>query len=367
MAGKEVVLQEGKVEFSVAAGVFYNPEMELCRDLASLCIGALGERVSVLDAMCATGVRGLRYKKENKNVGALVLADISERAAKCARKNALKNKIPCRVVRADACDYLRERQFDFVELDPFGAPAPYLHDAARSFSGKDAGWLSLTATDMAVLCGAHYAACLKNYGAVPLDNEFCHENAARILAGKVALSFSPFNLAASPIFTLSHRHYLKMVFRVSRGSAAAVDAVKKLGFATYCPSCCFREAKRMAALERCPSCGHLLQFAGPLYTGRLWDPAILQRMLEENAQRGYRKAAQIEKLLRTQLSESKISSFGYYDLHVVAKKLGIKIPPVEEALERLRANGFSAQKTHFCPTAIKTDAPHGVFLEVLKG
>ncbi|MCX8195023.1 MAG: tRNA (guanine(10)-N(2))-dimethyltransferase [Candidatus Micrarchaeota archaeon] len=364
MAGKKGQIREGSVFIRLCSRVFYNPEMEFCRDVSSLCVGAAGGKLSLLDAMCGTGIRGLRYKKENENVASLVLLDISGHAVKCARRNAAMNKIRCRAIQKDVCEHLQTHSFDFVELDPFGSPAPYLYDAARSFREKKCGWLSLTATDMAVLCGAHHAACLKNYGAVPLDNEFCHENAARILAGKVVLSFSPFNLLASPAFTLSHRHYLKMVFRLQQGASLAVDGVKKLGFVSYCPGCCFRQAKRLASLERCPHCNHLMQIAGPVYLGELWESPLVERMLEKNSQRNYKSAAKIERLLKTMIEENKIGGYGYYDLHVIAKKFGGRIASMEEALERLRSEGFEAQRTHFRPTAIRTNAPHERIVEI---
>ncbi len=357
--------KEGGVSVTFPKGVFYNPEMELCRDICSLLVGALPEKVSVVDAMCASGVRGIRYKKENKNVGKLALCDRSGRAIACARENAAKNGVRCRVVHADANDFLRKNQFDFVELDPFGSPAPFLHDAARCLSGLKKGYLSATATDMAVLCGAEHPACLRNYGAAPLDNEFCHENAARILLGKVALTCAGFSLAAKPIFTLSHRHYLKVVLRAERSAKGAADAVKSLGFVSYCPGCCFREARRNALKEKCPHCGHALVHAGPLFLGELWSPALLERMLGLSAERGYRKSREIDKILRTILSESAIPAYAYYDLHKLAKKNRGRIMGMEEALSALWKAGFAASRTHFCPTAIRTDAPHEKVLEAL--
>lgn len=365
MAQKEKKASEGEVTVILREGVFYNPEMELCRDLSSLCVGSIGGKISVVDAMCASGVRGIRYRKENADVKSLSLVDMSSRATELARRNAALNRVRCRVARADAREFLRKHEFDFVEMDPFGSPAPYLHDAAVSFRTKKTGHVSVTATDMAVLCGAHSAACVKNYGALPLDNEFCHENAVRILAGKVVLTFAPFSLAASPIFTISHRHYVKVIFSVSRGSAMAVEAAKKIGFVSYCPKCCFREVKRIVNREKCPHCGHQLQYAGPLYTGRLWSGETLKRMQELNVERGYRKRQQIEKLLATMHAESAMRLYGYYDLHVIAKKMGGAIKSIDCALETLRNAGFPSSRTHFCPTAIKTDAPHEKVLELV--
>ena len=359
------ITEEG-IRLSVAKGVFYNPEMELCRSICSLALGAIGTRLSVSDAMCASGVRGLRYRKENRNVSGLSLSDMSSLAVGCARKNAAANGVKCRCVKADAGLFLRKNEFDFVELDPFGSPVPFLHDACRSWRTRKCGWLSVTATDMAVLCGAHHAACLKNYGAVPMDNEFCHENAVRILAGKVILEAAPFNFAASPSFTLSHRHYVKMIFAMQQGAQAAVEAVKTLGFVSYCPGCCHREAARLPRRSACPHCGHVLEHAGPLYLGRLWDADLLARMNSLNAQRDYGKKREIDKLLRTQIGESTIASYGYYDLHVLAKKMKSRIRGIDAALGALRAAGFRASRTHFCPTAVRTDAPHEKVLEALR-
>jgi len=358
-------ISEENIHITVPEGVFYNPEMEFCRDICSLAVGAIGSKVSLLDAMCASGVRGMRYKKENKNVAKLTLLDLSSKAVSCARKNAKANKVKCGCVKADARIFMHKNEFDFVELDPFGSPVPFLNDACRSFRTKKRGYLSVTATDMAVLCGAHHAACLKNYGAAPLDNEFCHENAARILIGKTILAAAPENLSAKPVFTLSHLHYVKVIFEVSQGAKEAVESVKKTGFVSYCPACCYRENARLPRKQACPHCGHQLEHAGPLYLGELWDAELLGKMLKLNVLRSYRKKKEIGKTLSTQLSESRIPSYGYYDLHTLAKKRKTAIMSIDGALEAIRKAGFAAARTHFCPTAVRTGAPHEAVLKAL--
>lgn len=362
-------LREGKIELFVPEGVFYNPEMELCRGISSLCVGAIGGKLSVVDAMCASGVRGLRYRKENGNVSSLTLCDLSRKAVASARKNANANRVKCAVQNRDACKILREAggKFDFVELDPFGSPVPFLYEAARAFFEKKSGFLSVTATDMAVLCGAAHAACLKNYGATPLNSEFCHENAVRILIGKTTLTFAPFNLAAAPIYSLSHRHYVKIIFRLEKSADAAVESAKKIGFASYCPGCCWRQAGRLPMKEKCPECRHKLVHGGPLYIGKLWEGKLLEKMIALNASRDYAKRKYIEKFLRTQLAESKVDAYGYYDLHIMARKLHGKIMGMDEAIAALRKAGFAAERTHFCPTAIRSGAPHKEIVKLVRG
>ena len=111
---------EGKLAVSIGKGVFYNIEMEMCRDIFSLAVGALHEKLDVADCMCASGVRGLRYKKENTNVGKLLLVDLSKKAIACAKKNALQNKVKCKCIYEDANQFLYKNEMDFVEIDPFG-------------------------------------------------------------------------------------------------------------------------------------------------------------------------------------------------------------------------------------------------------
>jgi len=365
--GMAKAIVEGSARISLAKGVFFNPEMELCRSIFSLAVGAIGTRLDVVDAMCASGARGIRYKLENRNVGKLSLVDANRQAVACARKNAAKNKVRCRTVCADASEFLRENAFDFVELDPFGSPQPFLHDAARCLAANRGGYLSATATDVAVLCGAHHAACLKNYAAAPLNNEFCHENACRILAASVAREFAPLNMAATPVFTLSHRHYVKVLFRVEVGAEKSVEAMKGIGHVSYCPSCQWREGRRLPLQKACPHCGALLQIGGPLWLGALWDSALLEKMLLLSAGMGYARAKEIGKLLSTMRDEGRIDSIGYYDLHVVAKKRGARILPIDDAVAKIRDAGFSASRTHFCPTAVRTDAPHEKAIALLSG
>ncbi|PIN83084.1 tRNA (guanine(10)-N(2))-dimethyltransferase, partial [Candidatus Micrarchaeota archaeon CG11_big_fil_rev_8_21_14_0_20_47_5] len=161
-------VKENGITLSVQKGVFFNPNMEICRDICSLAIGAIGKKMDVCDAFCASGVRGIRYKKENKNVGKTHFVDFSERAVECAKKNAKANGMnECSFAKEEVSRFLlcTDSDFQFLEIDPFGSPAPYIFDACRHLSrmGKGERYLSITATDTAVLCGAEHSACVKDY------------------------------------------------------------------------------------------------------------------------------------------------------------------------------------------------------------
>src|SRR4030042_730482 len=159
--------KEGAASISLSKQIFYNPEREFCRDFSSLAVGSIDAKLNLLDAMCASGIRGIRYAKENENIASTTFLDSNTDACALAKKNAKANKLKkAKVVEDEVNHFLfccREPNFDLIELDPFGTPAPFLHAACYALRKKPSAYLSITATDTAVLCGAHAQACLKNY------------------------------------------------------------------------------------------------------------------------------------------------------------------------------------------------------------
>lgn len=349
------MVSEGKAKIDLQKGIFYNPHMELCRDISSLAVSTLPE-LTVCDGMSATGVRGIRYALENKNVKSVVFIDNIAEAGKLADSNAKLNNLQnYGVVVGDFNNvlYTGGLKFNFIELDPFGSPAPFLRSALFNLRSKG-GFLSATATDMPVLCGAQAKACLINYGAQPLNNYFCHETAARILIGNIARTAAPFKLGVHPLITFSKRHYLKVIVNVQKGSKEAFNSMSQLGFVSFCPSCFKTETSFKPFLQKC-ACGANTKWAGPLWLGKIFDTATLEAMKKANAERDYKNKKQISSILSLMSSEAEMPQL-YYDVHELADKTGSTIPPVLELMARLREKGFVVSRTHFNERAIKTDA-----------
>ena len=82
-------IEEGltKIEFpefdkiSSDAPVFYNPNMELNRDLSILAIQVFQNKeqreINICDLFGGSGIRGIRYKNEIDGVGCVFINDIS--------------------------------------------------------------------------------------------------------------------------------------------------------------------------------------------------------------------------------------------------------------------------------------------------
>jgi tRNA (guanine26-N2/guanine27-N2)-dimethyltransferase len=367
-------IREGSAAISLSKGVFYNPEMEFCRDISSLAVGALPsgkEKLDIVDAMCASGVRGIRYAKENANISSIVFVDSSKDACALARKNAKANSVKkAKVIEAEVNGFLycasRDHDFGLIEIDPFGTPAPFLHSSFYAVRHRDSAFLSITATDTAVLCGAHPDACIKNYQAKPIDNEYCHELAIRILLGKIARTASDFNFGIAPLLSLSRQHFVKVLVEASKGAASAVESMKKLGYISHCFKCLTREwSFGVPKANKCPDCGSDYVHAGPLWLGELWNTGTLHTMRKLNAKRKYKSKEQLDALLALMESECPMPPT-YFDLHKVCETMGVSAVRLDTVIENLRAAGFRVSKTHFRLNSIRTDAKIGNIRKAIK-
>jgi tRNA (guanine26-N2/guanine27-N2)-dimethyltransferase len=358
---------EGSALIEIPQGVFYNPEMEFCRDVSALVMAAAAKRrASLCDSMCASGIRGVRYALES-GVSSVTFVDASPEACAAARKNAAKNGLKrfCVVLSELNRFFSSAGRFDVIEIDPFGSPAPYLHNAMRTAQRN--ALLSVTATDVAVLCGAHADACVKNYAAKPLNNEYCHETAARILLGKMAREAAERNAGIKPLLTLSHRHYIKTFARLAHGAKNAVESMRSLGFFAHCSSCMHRELRKgiaPALPEKCPECAGQLQRAGPLWLGALWDKKTVNKAAALNEKAGYKNSPAIARTLALMLGECEAPA-SYYSVHLACRKLGITPPKLDAVIAALKRAGFAATRTHFADNCIRTDASAKQFCSVI--
>jgi len=352
-------VKEGTVSISLSKQVFYNPEMELCRDLSCLAVGTLGNKLELLDAMCATGIRGIRYAKENANIARTTFLDANKLACTLVRKNAKANKLKkFKVVSEDINLFLAtpELSFDLIELDPFGSPVPFLYSTINALARKKTSYLSVTATDTAVLCGAHAKACVKNYQSHPVDNEYCHELGTRILIGKIVRTAAELNLGTTVLFTLSRQHFFKLLVRFDRGAAKALNSVSETGHISVCNKCLNREwRKGLPAHFKCPLCKLPYEHAGPLWLGPLWNAELVQGMTKLNHARNYKNKQKLNELLTTILEEAPLPPT-YFDLHRVSKRLGITAVRVDDVMHALRSKKLKVSRTHFKSNSIRTDA-----------
>src|SRR5450756_1178404 len=117
-----------------SVAVFYNPAMKTNRDLAVAAIACFSKddpKYSYLDALSASGIRGLRIGNE---VGLnTTMSDWEEKSVELIKRNIeLNNLTNCTALRRNANVVMFDGSFDIIDLDPFGTPAPFLEAACFS-------------------------------------------------------------------------------------------------------------------------------------------------------------------------------------------------------------------------------------------
>jgi len=358
------------------APVFYNPAMELNRDLAVLALQAyqkmLGREISVCEPLTGCGIRGVRFAVDVDGVRKVFVNDISLEAAKLAKFNFERNALARRVLVAneDANLFLSRyavprKRFDFIDIDPFGSPVPYLDAAIRAL--RDGGLLALTATDMAPLCGVHPKACVRKYGGKPLRTEYCHELAVRLLVGCLTMMAAKHDIGIKVVFSHSTDHYIR-VYAVARYGAREADkSLQMMGYVLHCFSCFYRETSEgiVSPLKtQCAECGSKLNVAGLLWLGKISDKDFCSSMKREADGRRLKQEKRILRLLSLVQEESE-ASVTYYVVDKICDKLNLPVPPLIEVVNGMKRSGFQATPTHFNSKGIKTNAPAKVVKEVI--
>lgn len=363
-------VREGEITLEVPSGniydnpVFYNPEGELSRDI-SLCAvqvfqKSFGEKLTICDALAGTGAKGLRYAKEIDGVKKVFLNDKNPSAVRLIKKNAKKNKIEkkCSVKSMDASVLMRSDIFNVIDLDPFGSPVTFTDSAAWSIYHK--GLLCVTATDQSALAGTYPESCMRKYGIKSIKTEFYAELGTRILLSHVILNLARYDKAFVPVLSFASKHYYK-VFGIIEHAGRISDLLSKFGFVSYCPMC---GERKFGKIERLDSKGHAFLICGPIYLGKINDRAFCESTLGELRERKFRLKKEESKLLEIIVDESDLPAF-YYDIHYLSKKLKKETPNFESLAKRLKDRGFRTSRTHFCLTAIKTDADYESLCSVL--
>eukprot|EP00906_Rhabdomonas_costata_P013803 RCo019789 len=279
------------------AGVFYNKAQVVNRDLSIVVLRAFAEvwkattsrpdefglrrrnrpsksqspSLSILEALGATGLRSLRYRKEVPGVGLIVCNDISPTAFAAIRQNMTHNGVPVVPEEdlsrnpADSEGMVAERadsdlisgimphcedaislmykyrpscgrpQFTVIDLDPYGTAVPFLDSAVQAVA--EGGLLLVTCTDAAVLCGAHPESCFARYGAITVKAKYCHEMALRILLGHLEMLCCKYGRYIVPLLSLSIDFYVRVFVRVFGGRNEAKLCASHVGHLYQCVEC----------------------------------------------------------------------------------------------------------------------------------
>ena len=339
----KIDLPEGVVHKQMST--FYNPVMVSNRNISVLLLNCLDKtQLKIADPLAGSGIRSLRFLQELKKnkIKELHINDFKDNFRKTFTENLKLNKIKksSKIIlhQEEATSFLNQSQgFDYIEIDPFGSPNPFLAAAVNRISRG--GILAVTATDTAALTGTYPKVTKRKYWAKSLKNYLMHEIGLRILIRKVQLQGIQFDKALTPILAYHKDHYFRFYFRAEKGKEKCDKLIKQQQYLLFCPHCLNFKTSPFNR-EKC-SCGEEFHFAGPLWVGDLSEKALLQKMQEENC---FHEERDFLDLLA-----SEISCVGFYDLHQLAGKLKHNPPRIESVLKKVVGT-----RTHFSLTGIKS-------------
>jgi tRNA (guanine26-N2/guanine27-N2)-dimethyltransferase len=331
-------------KISAKLPVFYNPVMKFNRDISILLLKAIeNTQLTVCDLLAGTGIRSIRFLAElpENKIKSITINDYKEDAAKLIKKNMESNKgklnkdTEIDITNSEASTLLlASKGFDYIDIDPFGTPNPFLDAAIRRLSRN--GILAVTATDTSALAGTFPKVCQRKYWAIPDRGPLKHEIGLRILIRKVQLIASQYEKALTPIFSYSKDHYMRVFFRCEKGKTAVDSMLKQ---------------------------HNTFNKAGPMWLGQLWETKLAEKMYQLAADLEYPFEA---RFLQTIRDESKIPTIGFHDIHHICKQNKLEVPSFAPILEEIQKKGHEFAKTHFSEYGIRSNIKEKDLINIIK-
>ena len=332
---------------------FYNPAMALDRDLCVLFSEYIaGEGCQrFLDGLGATGIRGLRIANEVDADIDVIVNEVNPISYEHIKENTILNDVSITVCNEDVRVLLHQHRYDYVDIDPYGSPAPFVHAALNGLYRQS--YAAFTATDKATLCGVHPKACRRRYDAWPRRGPAMKELGLRILLGYIVRAATGHDYGATPVFAYSYDHYFRVYLCLQSGARRGNESLESIGWVRW------EDGWHIEPYDAARG----EHWAGPLWTGPLYDPDVvsaMQRMLPDKTLACPRET---RRLLETIAGEVDAPAL-YYNTGELCSRHGLTQPPMDDVLGNLRDMGYRAVRTHFSPDAIKTDAPEHAVVAV---
>lgn len=347
--------------------VFFNPAMEFSRDVTIALFPLLTERKRrrVLDGLGGTGVRGIRLALECPgSYGEIVINDVNPKAFQALERNIETNEARCvTATRRHLNSLMHEESFNYIDIDPYGSPVPFL-DSAVQAAGR--GVVGITATDTAALCGSSPKACLRRYSARAQRSHFMHEAGIRILIGLIVRLAARYDKAATPLLSHATDHYMRTYISLEKGARKAEACLEQMGHTSLHVDGRFQTVTMEEDTHLVPGpashreAGTL--YWGPLWAGRLHDRSFLQRM---DIPLAVKKKARLEKAIGIWKGEADLGPM-FYDVDELSRQLRPGPPRMDRLLAAIHEEGYKAVRTQFSPKGFKTDMPHAELLDLMK-
>ncbi len=360
----KILIPEERIEKPTKATAFYNPRMILNRDFSIAAARAFfrlpatsyklqAKLIRVCEPLAASGVRALRYAKEVRNTN-VICADYKRTAYSIIEKNiSLNNLKNIRAFHEEAVKNLSRANYDLIDIDPFGTPAPFLESSLKQISIN--GLLGITATDMPVLCGVYPELAKERYGGKTLRTDYCYELGARVLIYAAAQIAKKFKKSVEPLLVLGVDHYIRIFLKI-KPQAASYKLLANFRFIYHCFECGNRKVSQTETGQVC-ECGKSMEEAGPLWIGPIFNLKFLNKVKNEIINSNFGEKPRAFNLISAMIEEAQNPELiTFYDIHKFCKIHNLNVPKTSDLIEKLKQGGFKVSRTHFSTIGLRTNA-----------
>ncbi|KAJ7974284.1 tRNA (guanine(26)-N(2))-dimethyltransferase [Quillaja saponaria] len=343
----------------------------------------------VLEALSASGLRALRYAREVDGIGQVVALDNDKVSVEACRRNIKFNgSVACSKVEsqlADARVYMltHPKEFDVVDLDPYGSPSVFLDSAVQSV--VDGGMLMCTATDMAVLCGGNGEVCYSKYGSYPLRGKYCHEMALRILLACIESHANRYKRYIVPVLSVQMDFYVRVFVRIYTSASAMKNTPLKLSYVYQCVGCDSFHLQPIGRTlsknnsvrylpgfgpvvpQECSDCGKKFNMGGPIWSASIHDQEWVASILADlkSMKDRYPAYDRLSAVLTT-ISEELPDVPLFLSLHNLCATLKCTSPSAVIFRSAVINAGYRISGTHVNPLGLKSDAPMDVIWDIMR-
>ncbi|MBD3353121.1 MAG: tRNA (guanine(10)-N(2))-dimethyltransferase [Candidatus Lokiarchaeota archaeon] len=384
--------QEG-MKISKKMPIFYNETMILNRDLTILVIDVfaelIGEKVTIMDTMAASGVRSIRLLLDTDVIKKAYINDLNPLAVRYIQKSMELNDISpdkyelfnedanylmerFRYRKSDIDDNNIDRFCDIIDIDPFGSPSRFISSAFKSI--QLGGLLCVTATDTPVLFGIKKKQCIRKYITIPIKTHYLKEMGTRILIYYIMKIAHIYGYYIKPVLSISSDHFIRVFLIIYKGKQGIYKNLKNCGSYIHCESCGYRNIVKLKPRRSnipdniCPICKEMLIKSGIVWFGSLHDEIyqskVEEKLLQEHGKM-FRSKKRILRYLHRSKYENNFPPF-FYAIPRVADSIDSVFPSMDEIIEKLKNKGYNAARTHFDPSGIKSDANIEIIKEILR-
>ncbi|CAJ1947188.1 unnamed protein product [Sphenostylis stenocarpa] len=343
----------------------------------------------VLEALSASGLRSLRYAREVDGIGQVVAVDNDQASVEACRRNIKFNgsvavsKVESHLADARVYMLTNPKEFDVVDLDPYGSPSVFLDSAVQSV--VDGGMLMCTATDMAVLCGGNGEVCYSKYGSYPLRGKYCHEMALRIVLACIESHANRYKRYIVPVLSVQMDFYLRVFVRIYTSASAMKNTPLKLSYVYQCTGCdsfhlqpIGRTISKNTSIrylpgfgpvvpQECTDCGKKFNMGGPIWSAPIHDQEWVAAILSDVKCMKDRYPAydRISAVLTT-ISEELPDVPLFLSLHNLCATLKCTSPSAIIFRSAVINAGYRISGTHVNPLGLKSDAPMDVIWDIMR-